>query len=493
MGAVLNEQLLEQASLVTLLKWVQSGNLQADALLRFSANRFASLEPEIKAFLYHNPDFHEAADVNPSANATSKTNANEHANATTKDDVPQYLDTTHQSGGSERPLDLVPIGIKDMIDVALMPTTGGSAVYQYTPSEDAAVVAKLRAAGAFIAGKTNTQELAFGVVTEPTRNPWGLGHIPGGSSGGSAAAVASGMTFAALGTDTGGSVRIPAACCNIVGFKPTVGRISKRGVMPLSTTFDHVGVLTRTVADARLLYDLLQGYDAQDLTTAGVVRFRERPPGERRLAIPWSYFKGTIRRETMSLFQTAVDKLKLDGWTISEFEMDPFSLWKSLQLQIRLPEAYAFHQPVLEGPRRSLLKGDLAARLDPGKQFSALDYVTAQQTRLQKIQEYTSKLAEFDAVLMPTLLCPVPEVGVLEVELADGTLPVWEALTYLTMPWNVLGFPAISLPCGFDATAMPAGIQLVGLFGEDDYILDVAEGVERVVGGWRGLPSLPRR
>ncbi|WP_054967847.1 amidase [Alicyclobacillus ferrooxydans] len=459
MGATLEEQLLQQSSLVDLLKMVRSGELTTTALRQFAAQRFEASEPQVAAFLHHDLGFLEETDVTP------------------------------QPWHPERPLSGVPIGVKDMIDVAGMPTTGGSDAYRYIPSEDATVVAKLRAAGAFITGKTNTQELAFGVVTEPTRNPWGLSHIPGGSSGGSAAAVAAGMTFAALGTDTGGSVRIPAACCNIVGFKPSVGRISKHGVMPLSTTFDHVGVLTRSVADARLLYNLLQGFDANELTTSGVARFREKPPGERRLAIPWSYFRETIRPETMSVFQAAVDKLRAQGWDISEIDLDPFSLWKSLQLHIRLPEAYAFHQDVLEGPGRSLLKGDLAARLDPGKQFSALDYVTAQQTRLRKIQEYAAKLAGFDGLLMPTLLCPIPEAGVVNVELANGTLPVWEALTYLTTPWNVLGFPAISLPGDFDSTGMPVGIQLVGLSGEDDYLLDLAEEMEQAVGGWRGLAS----
>lgn len=453
MNFAARRKVLETDSLVDCIRMLKAGDLHASDFQAFAATQLEVWERAIKAFL--------------------------------------YLDVTGiQSSGPadmERPLAGVSIGIKDMIDVAGMPTTGGSDAYRFIDHEDATAVAKLRDAGGHIVGKTNTQELAFGVVTSPTRNPWGTGHIPGGSSGGSAAAVAAGMVFAALGTDTGGSVRIPAACCGVVGLKPSVGRISKHGVMPLSTTFDHVGVLTRTVADAHLLYEILQGFDPKDMTTVGVPTFRTAPPQKRTLGIPWSYFKTSIRPETMEVFQQVVSKLIADGWQIEDLELDPFPFWRSLQLHVRLPEAYAYHESVLEGPKRDLLKGDLATRLDPGKHLSALDYVKAQNTRLQSIQVHAARMSGVDAVLMPTLLCPVPKVDVTQVDLPNGSMPIWEVLTYLTTPWNVLGFPAISLPSGCDSTIMPTGVQLVGLSGEDEYLLHLASEIETLLGGWKGI------
>lgn len=372
----------------------------------------------------------------------------------------------------------IPIGVKDMIDVAGMPTTGGSAAYRIVPTADAEVVSALRREGALIFGKTNTQELAFGVVTPPTRNPLNLDYIPGGSSGGSAAAVAAGMVLGALGTDTGGSVRIPASCLGLVGFKPTVDVVSKTGVMSLSTTLDHVGFLTHSISDARLLFNITRKQDGAKCNTNDG---RIAPQGRTgRLAVPRSYFAHLAHPEILAAFEDACAWLAGQGYTIVDIDIPPWSHWRRLQLTIRLPEAYMQHQAVLESEKRQLLHGDLAKRLERGRDISALSYLQAQRERTETIRAWMDRLSEFDALIMPTLVCPVPRIGQ-ETVLAGGQteLEIWDALVCLTAPWNVLGFPAVTVPCGTDENGLPIGLQWIGRAYADDVLLHLAEQFER--------------
>jgi aspartyl-tRNA(Asn)/glutamyl-tRNA(Gln) amidotransferase subunit A len=438
------------------ISMLQSGTLSSAELTKHILNQIEAWEPHVKAFIHRDDD------------------------AVTSIHIQKPIG----------PLAGIPIGIKDIIDVKGMPTTGGSDAYYWIPSEDAAVVKKLRSAGAIMVGKTNTQELAYGVFTPPTRNPWNLDYIPGGSSGGSAAGVATGMVLGALGTDTGGSVRIPASCCGVVGFKPSVGRVSKHGVMPLSTTFDHVGVITRTVPDARYLSGVIEGYDHNDPQSIIPPKLRTQRLSKKRLGIPWAYFEHVVHPEIKDEFSRAVETFQSLGWNVEHIEMEPWEYWKDLQLNIRLPEAYQYHQLVLEGPKRRLLQGDLAARLDPGKDISALTYVSAQDKRNQAIQDWSRRLEGFDAVIMPTLLCSVPRIGEESVHINGVSMPVWEAIVYLTAPWNVLGFPAISVPSGLDSSGLPIGLQIIGFPHEDDEVLNVAEQYEMARGTWSG-PFIP--
>ncbi|MCL6597597.1 MAG: amidase [Alicyclobacillus macrosporangiidus] len=421
-------------SLLQAITLLERGELTRQALANRVREAILCWEPDVKAFLHLDEQAFDAI-------------------------------AEHRLSG---PLAGMPIAVKDMIDVAGMPTTGGSKAYRMEPIEDAACVARLRAAGAVILGKTNTHELAYGVVTPPTRNPRNLDYIPGGSSGGSAAAVAAGMAVAAIGTDTGGSVRIPASCCGIVGFKPTVGRISKQGVMPLSTTYDHVGVLTHTVADARLLFHLLD--------EAPVVPNRGRDAGRRRtgrLAVPRGYIEEAVSPDIHRTFEQALAVWRNLGYALEEVELEPFAEWKRLQLTVRLPEAYRTHREVLEGPRRGLLQGDLAERI-PGKDVSAVAYLEAQEERRAKIAAWSARLEGFDALVMPTLSCPVPRVGADEALVGGKTVPLWDAAAYMTAPWNVLGFPAISVPFGHDENGLPVGLQIVGGPMADDEVLELA-------------------
>lgn len=378
----------------------------------------------------------------------------------------------------------IPTVVKDLADVAGMPTTGGSQAYRWQAQEDAPVVHRLRQAGAAILGKTNTQELAFGVITAPTRNPWNLDHIPGGSSGGSAAALASGMTLAGLGTDTGGSIRIPAACCGVVGFKPTAGRVSAQGVMPLSYTLDHVGPLAHSVPDANRQYRVMAGLPYLSRVPAGQVKHR-------RAAVPEKYIENRMTDEVRRRFEECLAVFRDDGWEITEIAMEEWEQWLSLQLAIRLPEAYLYHQDVLEGPRRRLLGGNLAERLDPGRTLSALEYVRAQQRRLSLMAAWQARFESIDVVLMPTLPSAAPKVGQDTLMMAGREVSVWEALISLTAPWNVVGFPAISVPAGAGRDNLPLALQIIGRTGADDVVLEVAAWFEAAYSSPLGMPELP--
>jgi aspartyl-tRNA(Asn)/glutamyl-tRNA(Gln) amidotransferase subunit A len=376
----------------------------------------------------------------------------------------------------------IPVGIKDIVDVAGMPTTGGSRAYRFEPDRDAAAVARWREAGAVFLGKTNTQELAYGVVTAPTRNPWRLDRIPGGSSGGSAAAVAAGMVLGALGTDTGGSIRIPAACCGVVGFKPSYGAVATDGVMPLSWTLDHVGPLAHSVRDAAWLYDILRGVPPRLRAPMG--------PGVRRAGVPWDYLQGRLAPGVEQAFAAALDVFRRAGYELTPLPMEPWEEWRDLQLTIRLPEAYLVHREVLEGPRRALLGGDLAERLDPGGRLGAVAYVEQMRRRLALQARWRERMRGIDVVLLPTLATGAPPVGAESVRVGDGELGLWEAMVRLTAPWNVLGWPAVSVPAGFDDDGMPVGLQVVAPEGEDETVLAVALWFEAETGWSQKAPPL---
>lgn len=387
-------------------------------------------------------------------------------------------------GPGSGPLPGIPTVIKDLADVSGMPTTGGSQAYRWQAVDDAPVVHRLRQAGAALLGKTNTQELAFGVITAPTRNPWNLDHIPGGSSGGSAAALASGMTLAALGTDTGGSIRIPAACCGVVGFKPTTGRVPAEGVMPLSYTLDHVGPLAHSVRDANRQYRVMAGLPYRSEVPFGHVKHH-------RAAVPWTYLEDRMTDDVAARFEECLDLFRQEGWEVIDIAMEEWAVWLDLQLTIRLPEAYLYHRDVLEGPGRTLLGGKLAERLDPGRSLLALDYVRAQRRRLSLMAEWTRRFETIDVVLMPTLPSAAPKVGQDIVRIAGREVSVWEALISLTAPWSVVGFPAISVPAGAAGDELPLALQIIGQADDDDLVLEVAAWFEAAYPHPLGMPPDP--
>ena len=383
-------------------------------------------------------------------------------------DADQEIAAGHDRG----PLHGVPISIKDLLDVRGMPTTAASRVRDgHLASRDATSIAHLRQAGAVFVGKTNLHEFAFGTTNEdsafgPARNPHDLSRSPGGSSGGSGASVAAGMALATIGTDTGGSIRIPAAACGIVGLKPSFGDVSTDGVVPLSATLDHVGPLTQTVADASLVYHALLG-DAHAMPPAPL------PLHAVRLAIPRNYFLDVLDDEVRARFDEAVTRLCDEGAHVDEIDIHHAADIAPVYLHIVLADAAAYHAATLESmPER--YTPNVRIRLEMGRYVLAEDYVRALAGREVLRREVDAALAQHDALILPTLPIPAPAIGASTVLVGSKTEPVRNVMLRLTQPFNVTGHPAISIPSGRTSAGMPCALQLVGCRNQTDALLKVA-------------------
>ena len=407
--------------------------------------------------------------------------------------------------GADNALLGIPLGIKDLMETRGVRTTGGSRVLlDWIPDTNAAVVTKVMGAGAILLCKTNTHEFAFGTVTAPTRNPWNIAHIPGGSSGGSAVAVATGECLAALGTDTGGSIRIPAAACGVTGLKPTYGLVSRAGILPLSWSLDHAGPIARSVEDCALLLDVLAGNDPDDPDSVEVplLDYRAaladgRAPEDAvrgtRIGVPAGYFFRHLDGDVESSVRDAIARFEELGATVHEVEIpavidDLFEVYRAIQK----PEAYTFHHDKgwldtrAERYSPTVLKNILA-----GGDYSASDYIRAQQARRTFREAMREAMRSVDVLMTPTL--PVPARRIDEVDtplLWDGKPePAGEALRY-TFPFNLTGQPALTVPCGFSTTGLPIGLQLVaGQFGEPT-LLRLGHAYQRVTDWHRRVPPL---
>lgn len=376
------------------------------------------------------------------------------------------------SGEYRGPLHGVPIGLKDLIFTKSIRTTMGSAFFEdYVPDYSATVALKLEAAGTILIGKTNTHEFAYGPTGDrshfgPTRNPHDLQKITGGSSGGSGAAVATGLCYGALGSDTGGSIRIPAALCGTVGMKPTFGRVSKHGVFPLARTLDHVGPLTRTARDNALLLNALAGYDPQDPYSAGrpaedFTRDLERSVRGGVIGIPKSFYFEHIEEEVEARVREAVEVFRELGAEVREVEIP--NLWDTLKAQ-RLTlaaEAYAIHEERLKAaPEKFDEEG--RERLVDGEPLKAYRYANAQQRRIKSLDEFDRALDGVDVLLTPATPIAATEIDQREVSIGGYEERVRSALTRLTGPTNLTGHPSLSVPCGPTAAGLPVGLQLIG-------------------------------
>ena len=376
------------------------------------------------------------------------------------------------AGRDRGPLHGVPISIKDLLDVRGTPTTAASRVRDgHVAARDAVSIAHLRQAGAVFVGKTNLHEFAFGTTNEDSafgiaRNPHDPSRSPGGSSGGSAASVAAGMALATIGTDTGGSIRIPAAACGIVGLKPSLGEVSIDGVVPLSRTFDHVGPLTQTVADASLVYHALLG---DEHVTAPV----PLPLHGVRLAIPRGYFFDVLDDDVRARFEDAVGRLRTAGVHLDEIEIHHTADIAPVYLHIVLADAAAYHATALETmPER--YTPNVRVRLEMGRYVLAEDYVRALAGREVLRREVDAALAQHDALMLPTLPIPAPTIGAATVAVGSRTEPVRNVMLRLTQPFNVTGHPAISIPSGQTTSGLPCAAQLVGCRMQTDALLKVA-------------------
>jgi aspartyl-tRNA(Asn)/glutamyl-tRNA(Gln) amidotransferase subunit A len=388
----------------------------------------------------------------------------------------------------------LPVGIKDLIDVAGVPCTAGSKFFSKgIPAEDAPVVQKLKLSGAVILGKTNTHEIALGVTgINPhygaVKNPWDLARITGGSSSGSAAAVASGMCLAAIGTDTGGSTRIPAALCGVVGFKPTYGRISTRGVIPLSWSLDHIGTITHTVRDAGLMLAAMAGFDAHDPASVNIPMDDYILPiqdGIRnwRIALSAGEYIEAADNRIMSGFDGAAQVFKSLG---ARLEKTDLSWLKELALangQITLADAAAFHRErLMEHP--DWFGSDVLQRLQNGAALSSSEYALARKIQAEGRRRFEMFFEKFDILLIPSTPVPAPTI--------DGTEALHAArqLTRFTAAFNLTGLPAMSVPCGFTEAGLPIGLQIVSRHWGESKVLQAGYAFEQATNWHERVPNI---
>lgn len=374
-------------------------------------------------------------------------------------------DTARAAGRRLGPLHGIPITVKDVIDVGGMPTAAGSAAYAHAPERDAAAVARLRAAGAIILGKVATHEFALGVTTPQARNPHDPTRIPGGSSGGSAIAVATGIGLASLGTDTRASIRVPPALCGLVGFKPTYGRVPTEGVVTLSWTMDHVAPIALDIADAALLIEVL----APEL--AGLGAWARAGVEGMRIGVPAAAFAGaepaveaSVRAAVGALTEAGAVTVPVDAPDLTDLERA-----NSAGLVVSRAEAAVVHREL--GLDRALYWEETSTQLAEAERLTAVDYITAQRMRADLGRRMLGVFARVDALLMPTAPVVAPPVAAFA-----------EYLTVLSrnaIPWSLVGFPAASVPCVPTDGGLPVGLQLVAAPGRERTIVALGASLER--------------
>jgi aspartyl-tRNA(Asn)/glutamyl-tRNA(Gln) amidotransferase subunit A len=384
------------------------------------------------------------------------------------------------------PLHGIPIALKDIIDTAGVRTTAASELFKdRIPAEDAEVTRRLKNAGAIILGKLNLHEFAYGTTSavtyfKPVHNPWALDRIPGGSSGGSAAATAADLCLGSLGTDTGGSVRIPASFCSVVGFKPTYGRVSCRGVIPLSWTLDHVGPIAKTVEDAALILDVIAGFDEQDPASADVpvpsyARAIGQPTAKLRLGVPRAPYFNNLDPEVAKAVEAAIEELRNHTAGVADVTLPPAN-----GLNLIGPEAHAYHSKwivatpeLYQAPTRTILQR--SADLKASAYADALHRVYLLRREIKKT------FATVDLLITPTM--PQPPVTIE----ASATQ---SATTRNTAPFDAYGLPTISIPCGFTSSGLPIGLQISGAPFAETTVLALAHAYEQATEWHTRRPSL---
>ncbi|MDE0940820.1 MAG: amidase [Alphaproteobacteria bacterium] len=397
-----------------------------------------------------------------------------------------------RSGQDRGPLHGIPIALKDLIQTKDIRTTFASRAYSdHIPTHDAAATKALAQAGAVLLGKTNLSEGAADSSSQSSAfggpcNPWNTDYITGGSSGGSGAAVAAGLAFAALGSDTGMSIRYPSALCGIVGLKPTFGRVSKQGAMTLSDSLDHLGPMTRSVEDAALVLQVLAGYDPDDPCSVDVpvpdyiATMSQTPVRGTRLAIPRHDLFTDTDPEWVAATEKAIAALQGLGAVVEEIRLPDLDGLLSLGNRIVVTEAAAYHRerfaqaPEAFGP-------ELTQVIGRGESYSATDYILAQQSRRAMKAKYLKAFEGFDAMVLPTstlAACPI----------AEDAYPLVRPRSRNTLPFNTLGWPAISVPCGLARNGMPIGLQIVGQPFAEGTVLALAQAYDQATNWPRHAP-----
>jgi aspartyl-tRNA(Asn)/glutamyl-tRNA(Gln) amidotransferase subunit A len=396
----------------------------------------------------------------------------------------------------------VPLGLKDLFETRGIRTTGGSRILaDAVPSADATVVQRLRHAGAIVLGKLNMHEFAYGPEGlndhyGHARNPWdaGVARLAGGSSSGSGVAVAAGLCAGALGSDTGGSIRIPASLCGITGLKPTYGRVSRAGVLPLSWSMDHAGPMARSASDCALLLGAMAGYDPADATTSvlPVPEYTAALTGEvrgLRVGLARPFFLDSSTPEVSTAVERAAHTLEQAGAHVDEVVLPHVEAAAAASAAIVASEALVYHTEWLRA-RGADYQADVRQRLRMGAFVSGPDYVRAQQARALVRKAVDDALASRDVLLAPATPIPAPAVGESTATVNGVRVDVRGALIRLTRPFNCSGHPACSVPCGFTTDGLPIGMQLVGRPFDEATVLRAADGYQRLTDWHRRRPPL---
>ena len=403
-------------------------------------------------------------------------------------------------GSYRGPLHGIPIGVKDLYYTRRVRTTIGSTIMgDHVPDYDAAVVERFADAGAVLMGKLQMHEFALGPTSEnphhgPARNPWNTDRVTGGSSGGSGSSVASGQCMAALGSDTGGSVRIPSALCGIVGLKPTFGLVSRYGVFPLAYSEDTVGPMTRTVRDAALVMNVIAGPDSRDPSSSG------RPASDytallgadisgMRVGVPREHFFDVLADGAGGSFEEASKVLEGLGASVEAVSLPMLEDVVAIAVVITAVEALEVHLPRLRD-RAEEYDPEVRARLELGAVIPGSQYVTAQRARAAFSEQVDQTLERVDVLITPTCPLGAPGIGYKTVEIGGATVDRGNLLPKLTRPFNLYGGPAVSVPCGFDSDGMPLGLQIAGRHFDEARVLQVAHAFEQATPWHRRRPGL---
>jgi aspartyl-tRNA(Asn)/glutamyl-tRNA(Gln) amidotransferase subunit A len=399
-----------------------------------------------------------------------------------------------QSGNYRSPIHGIPIGLKDIFDTAGIRTTAASELFKdRIPTEDAEVVRRLRNAGAIILGKQNLHEFAYGASSlisffGAIHNPWDTARLAGGSSGGSAASVAAGLGFAAVGTDTAGSVRLPAAYCGVVGLKPTHGRVSARGVIPLSWSYDHVGPITNSVEDAALMLQVLAGYDAGDPASIDepfpdFLAAIAQPPSRLRIGVPREFFFDELHPEIAAAIEKAIEIFRELQAEIREIKLEV-----STDRTLSSAESYAYHEQFLANSSE-LYQPATLARIQAGAKIPASRALHASRDLQASRHAIRKVFKEVDVLLTPTVPIPPPVIADLR-EHPDSLRPQELMMLRNTRPFNVWGIPTISIPCGFAKDGLPIGLQLAAAPWREEVVLQAAKAYEQSTDWLEKLPAL---
>jgi len=449
---------------------LRSGKFSSAELVEEALERIARLQPKLNAFI---------TVMEESARAAAR-----------------RADAELARGVDRGPLHGIPIAVKDVFCTKAVRTTCGAKIFaDHVPDLDAAVVERLAAAGAVLVGKTNMHELAYGITsTNPhfgaVRNPWDTERIPGGSSGGSGAAVAASLVFMAMGSDTGGSIRIPAAYCGTVGLKPTFGRVSRFGVMPLDFSLDHMGPLTRSVRDAAVTLNALAGYDPRDDTSSRQpVEDYVPDEGARirdvRIGLPENFYFDRVDPEAVGAVRRMAETAESLGARVVPVRVPDIGALNTVGRVILLAEAAAAMEPYLD--RRADFGRDVLALLDQGRLLAATDYIQAQRLRRMMQREFRAVWKQADCLFTPTTATAAPRIGQAIVEIDGQPEDVRLASTRLVRAINVLGLPALSMPCGMNSEGLPLGLQITARPFQEALILRVGAALESSVAArWPG-------